>query len=141
MYLPESIINTALGVALKFLFEELKDIVTDIRARKKDEPVEKMNASLEQEPSEEFLNWVKDVQLGSNTAKEIKSLLELIEIERQNRRRARRAIALVGGEAFASPPQMVALESAEQNIIEHSKELKSYIETLYGEQIQISYLY
>jgi hypothetical protein len=78
--------------------------------------------------------------LGSNAEKEIRSLLELIEIEMQNRRRARRTIALVGGEAFASPPQMVALESAERSIIEHSKELKKYIEDLYGEQIQISYL-
>jgi hypothetical protein len=139
MDIPGLFVSTTIGAAVNFIFNELQEILKEMRAESREtkEPA-KTETPEQRESRENVLRWALKARIDFPTEAEIKGLLEIIEIYKQNRIRSLKVISKMGGENFASPPQIAALNDAEEGIKRFSQELIKKIEQLYGSSITVS---
>ena len=139
MIAPE-IVGAALKPAVEFLFGEFKRILAERRERRQQrgEPNDAiaLPPGVEESTREGILtltpaNWNEEVE------KEVKHLLNLIEIQREHRRHAETKINRLGGLDFVPPNVRSELESAEGAILEHTQRLKRLLERVYDQPIHI----
>jgi hypothetical protein len=131
---------TVMSQAIGFLFDEVRKILDERRQRRQQMQEGDDTVALApgvEESKEETILELRSTNLDDETQKEISHVLELIEIQRDHRRKAELKINKLGGILFVPPNVRVELESAEDEIIAYSQKLKKLLEEVYGRPIHI----
>jgi hypothetical protein len=142
MDISDAMLSTTIGAAINLIFNELAEILREIRHKHREEKEEKEtkkppDKKKQAHSKDDVMRWALKARIDAQTETEIKGLIEIIEIHKQNRIRSQKIIAKMGGDVFAMPPQMAALNEAEESIQKYSRALIGKIERLYGSNISI----
>jgi len=138
MSIQETLLSTTVGAAINFIFNELQVLLKEMRSRsiENEAPLpSKKEQHVDLAKKKDIVEWALKAKIDSQTEAEIRGLIEIIEIHKQNRLRSQKIIAKMGGEVFASPPQLAALNEAEESIQKLSTELIRKVEKLYGSKV------
>jgi hypothetical protein len=133
---PMMVLTQAVG----FLFDEARKILAERRQRRQemagldDTPTLPTDA---EESAKETILTLRPANLDEDTQKEIEHILELIQIQKDHRRKAEVKINKLGGLIHVSPPVRVELENAEDELLKHTQRLKKLLERIYKQPIYI----